>query len=375
MAWVANYFRSGANPSAALVLTKKNTEVDIIDILGSIEVPTLIMQRTNDIDVKIEEGKFIAERIRHAKFIEFDGDDHLFWAGNTQEVLREMKAFITQAEPSDEKEKQLVTILAARIVPPSHPGDQIKKTITEYVHQYKGRVVQYNHQMFIATFTGPSKAVHCSLDLANVLRHSQVQLATGIHIKECALGDNPTITAQTEDFVDSIIKQIEPNEILITQTVKHLLSGAGLTLKPHPGILASFFDESLNMFSVKNHYLDEEEMLLFQRGVSSQNSSLLESVLQSIEGHLSDESFGVDMLCRELGISERQLQRKLKAITNKSPNQLISSVRLHRAKELILSQQLNISEIAFQTGFSSPSYFSKSFKKEFSLSPTELIQR
>jgi pimeloyl-ACP methyl ester carboxylesterase len=63
MDWLANYFRSGASPSAAMVLTKINTHVDIVDILGSIRVPTLIMQRTYDIDVKIEEGRFISERI------------------------------------------------------------------------------------------------------------------------------------------------------------------------------------------------------------------------------------------------------------------------------------------------------------------------
>ncbi len=79
------------------------------------------------------------------------------------------------------------------------------------------------------------------------------------------------------------------------------------------------------------------------------------------------------MLCKEIGVSERQVQRKLKAITNKSPNQLICSVRLHRAKELILSQQNTIAEIAFQAGFSNPSYFSKCFKKEFAVCPSDLI--
>jgi AraC-like DNA-binding protein len=90
---------------------------------------------------------------------------------------------------------------------------------------------------------------------------------------------------------------------------------------------------------------------------------------------LGDESFGVEKLCREIGISERQLQRKLKAMTNKSPNQLISSVRLHRAKELLLEHPENIAEIAYQMGFSSPSYFSKCFKKEFGTSPSSLLQK
>ena len=88
MDWLSNYFRSGASPSAAMVLTKMNTQVDIVDILGSIKVPALIMQRTHDIDVKIEEGRFIAKRIPNSTFVELEGNDHLFWVGDTRTVLR-----------------------------------------------------------------------------------------------------------------------------------------------------------------------------------------------------------------------------------------------------------------------------------------------
>ena len=101
---------------------------------------------------------------------------------------------------------------------------------------------------------------------------------------------------------------------------------------------------------------------------------ILEKVLKCIDDHLEDDTFNVEKLCKELGVSERQIQRKLKAKTNKSPIQLISSVRLHRAKELLLQNKFNIAEIAYQTGFSSPSYFSKSFKREFGTSPSSLIQ-
>ncbi len=103
-----------------------------------------------------------------------------------------------------------------------------------------------------------------------------------------------------------------------------------------------------------------------------ENDALLENALQIIHTHLSNEYFSVDMLCKELGVSERQLQRKLKASTQKSPNQLISSIRLNLAKELILSKADTISEIAYKTGFSNPSYFSKCFKKEFAISPSDL---
>ena len=105
---------------------------------------------------------------------------------------------------------------------------------------------------------------------------------------------------------------------------------------------------------------------------SQKNGFLLKRVLECIEAHLTNEQFSVELLCQKIGLSERQLQRKLKAITNKSPNQLIRSVRLHRAKALLLQRSDTVSEVAYKTGFANPSYFSKVFKKEFGISPSEI---
>ncbi|MEP2024248.1 MAG: alpha/beta fold hydrolase [Reichenbachiella sp.] len=375
MEWLANYFRSGASPSAAMVLTKMNTQVDIIDILGSIKVPTLMMQRVNDIDVKIEEGRFIADRIKGAKFVEFEGDDHLFWVGNTIEVLEEMRAFILNEKPEKVYEERLYTIVAARVIAGDGSVGNIQDIISQYVSQYKGKVVQQEHDVFIATFEGPSRAVHCSIDLVDAISRSNAELAIGIHIREGAIDTSQFISGETQGFTESMLQLAKPGQVLITQTVKYLLMGTGLSFLPKEEVFQTISGESLSLFRVLDDSrvglpLDDMPQLQVAR-----NDSFLENVLQIIEEHLSNESFGVEPLCREMGTSERQLQRKLKAITNKSPNQLISSVRLHRAKELLLNQQLNISEVAFQTGFSSPSYFSKSFKKEFNLSPSELLQK
>ncbi|MEK6482045.1 alpha/beta fold hydrolase [Catalinimonas sp. 4WD22] len=372
--WLANYFRSGASPSAAMVLTKMNTQVDIIDILGSIRVPTLMMQRTHDIDVKIEEGRFIAERIPGAKFVEFDGSDHLFWVGNTEEVLEEMKTFIINVQPRKVYEERLFTIVAARIIPTDINGTDPQKLIEQYVDQYRGKMVQYDQHKFIANFDGPSKAVHSCIDLMEALKSMNIQLAVGIHIREGLVGESYFISNDTENFIASILNQANPNQILITQAVKFLLSGAGLNFASYKTIFEPTSGEPLSLFMVTDHLksnstlppeLPHKQML--------QGHSFLENVLQSIDAHLSNEAFGVEMLCNEMSLSERQLQRKLKAITNKSPNQLISSVRLHRAKELLLTQEDNIAEVAFQTGFANPSYFSKCFKKEFGTSPSDLF--
>nr|WKN34037.1 alpha/beta fold hydrolase [Tunicatimonas sp. TK19036] len=375
MDWLANYFRSGASPSAAMVLTKMNTEVDIVDILGSIRVPTLLMQRTHDIDVKIEEGRFIAEHIQGAKLVEFEGSDHLFWVGNTEEILKEMRSFIANIKPQRNYEERLYTIVVARIISLDQESASPLEFIDQYVTQYRGNVVQYDRQTFTATFEGPSKAAHCGIDLIDTFQRMNVQLAIGIHIKEGTINDAHFISGDAANFGKTMLEQAIPNQILVTQTVKNLLSGAGLSFSSSPLIIQPAFSEPLSLFLVSDDSRTEAQPQSFRRTYFPKNDSFLENVLQSIDSHLGNEFFGVEMLCQEVGISERQLQRKLKAITNKSPNQLISSVRLHRAKELLLGYENNIAETAFQTGFASPSYFSKCFKKEFGLSPSDLLQQ
>jgi pimeloyl-ACP methyl ester carboxylesterase/AraC-like DNA-binding protein len=374
MDWLANYLRSGASPSAAMVLTKMNTEVDIIDILGSIKVPTLIMQRTHDIDVKIEEGKFIADHIHGAKFVEFDGNDHLFWVGNTKEVLSQMKAFILNVKPIRNYEEQLYTIVAARITNPSE-SERSKSLIDQYVTQYRGVMVRYAKDMFVAAFEGPSKAVHCSIELIDALNAMGVQLAIGIHIREVAVEEIHFISSKTELYIQALLDQANPNQVLATETIKFLLSGAGLHITPFTSILNPNTREVLSLFDIKDSARMDEALVSNERSIQhSKNDSFLEDVLQHIDANMDNELFGVESLCAEMGMSERQVQRKVKAITNKSPNQLIASVRLHRAKQLLLENTYNISEVAYQTGFSNPSYFSKSFKKEFGLTPSSLLK-
>lgn len=375
MEWLANYFRSGASPSAAMVLTKMNTEVDIIDILGSIRVPVLILQRTHDIDVKIEEGKFIAGRIPNAKFIELDGSDHLFWVGNTKQVLAEMKNFIMELKPKEKYDQQLYTIIGARFITEEKAQSAQQKIIVEYVTRFKGKVIQFEGRIFFATFDGPSKAVHCCLGLCETVKNMKAKLSVGIHIKEAALDEADFVSRETEKFVTSILEKAQPNEILITQTVRYLLYGAGLKFSPARPVITTQSGELHALYSVADNIIPGQETKDPLQNKYPQNVPFLENVLHSIDIHIEDEYFGVEKLCKEMGISERQLQRKLKAVTNKSPVQLILSVRLHRAKELMLENKYNINEIAFKAGFSNPSYFSRSFKKEFGINPSEFTQQ
>lgn len=372
MDWLARYFRSGASPSAALVLTKMNTQVDIINILSSIKVPTLIMQRTGDVDVKIEEGKFIANRIKSSQFIELPGNDHLFWVGNTLTVIDAIKSFLVNLEFDKQYNDQLYTILALRLDDKStfQPNNE---EFLAVIKQYNGRIVTEINEL-IVSFEGPSKAVNCGIDLINYFKNQNQRVNGAIHIKEAPANESHFVSKNTHSFMNDMLKQANSFELLITQTVKHLLSGTGYIFKTAKTKYSFNTNEPHILFSVTDELDALPYITVPPIALSNTHNSFLEKILQIIDTNIANEDFNIKVICENMYISERQLQRKLKAITNKSPNNLITSVRLHRAKELLMEKELSVSEIAYKTGFSNPSYFSKSFKKEFGLSPTSLIE-
>lgn len=105
---------------------------------------------------------------------------------------------------------------------------------------------------------------------------------------------------------------------------------------------------------------------------SSLDKEFIAKVLKYINENIQDSQLGVESLAEELILSRSQLYRKIKALTGQTANEFIRKIRLLKAKELIESGYDSIGEIGFKVGFSSPSYFTKCFKTEFGVLPTEL---
>jgi signal transduction histidine kinase/ligand-binding sensor domain-containing protein/DNA-binding response OmpR family regulator len=101
------------------------------------------------------------------------------------------------------------------------------------------------------------------------------------------------------------------------------------------------------------------------------DQSFLERFTSIVDKHLSDDTFGVEEMVSQIGMSRTQLHRKVKAITGESTSHLIRTIRLQRAIEMLKINSLSINEIAYQVGFSSASYFTESFTKHFGHPPTE----
>ena len=106
--------------------------------------------------------------------------------------------------------------------------------------------------------------------------------------------------------------------------------------------------------------------------LESLEDQFLKKVLTAVENHISDALFSVDTLAEETAMSQVQLYRKLKALTGKTPNEIIRNMRLDRAKSMLEQRAGNVSEIALQAGFRNMSYFAKCFKEKFGANPSEL---
>ncbi|HMK17349.1 MAG TPA: ATP-binding protein [Chitinophagaceae bacterium] len=106
--------------------------------------------------------------------------------------------------------------------------------------------------------------------------------------------------------------------------------------------------------------------------VNSADENFLTNVMQTIEKNMGEEDFGVEELARAVTMSRSQLHRKLIALTNQAPSEVLRNTRLLRAKELLEKKSATPSEVAFKVGFNSHTYFSKCFKEEFGISPGDV---
>ncbi|TAK50592.1 MAG: response regulator transcription factor, partial [Saprospiraceae bacterium] len=100
-------------------------------------------------------------------------------------------------------------------------------------------------------------------------------------------------------------------------------------------------------------------------------NTFLQKVRDIVVAHLPDPEFELPRLCREVTMSYSQLYRKLMALTGHPPTHFIRDARLAKAKALLLETELTVAEVAYDTGFTDPGYFTRVFTKEFGMSPTE----
>ena len=251
---LATYWRRAASPGAAVALLRMNTQIDIRSILPTIRVPTLVLHRTGDLDVNVEEGRYIAARIPGARFVELPGDDHLPWVSDQDAFLDEVQEFLTGVRPPPTVDRVLATIMFTDIVGSTELaariGDQAWKSILEQhdtlvrkeLLRFRGREEKTTGDGFFATFDGPARAIRCASSIRDSVRQLGVEIRAGLHTGEIELGSDH-VGGIAVHIGARVAASAEPGEVLVSSTVKDLVAGSGVhfaergvhTLKGVPG--------------------------------------------------------------------------------------------------------------------------------------------
>jgi len=244
--WWAAYLRMGASPGAAVALTRMNAEIDVRLVLPTIRVPTLVIHRSEDMCLKVEEGRYVADRIPGAKFVELPGVDHLPFVGDQDEILDEIEEFLTGARHSSECDRVLATVLSAEaagpVVEAAGQGDprsrdlldRFRTRVKREIKLFRGREVKVSEAEFLATFDGPARAIRAASTLVGVAARFGVSLRAGLHTGECDILGG-TITGTAVQIGRQVASRAAPGEVLTSSTVKDLVAGSGIRFSDRGG--------------------------------------------------------------------------------------------------------------------------------------------
>ena len=239
---LATYFRRSASPGAAVALMRMNTQIDVRGVLPSIQAPTLVLQRKDDRDVQVEEGRWIAKQIPGAKYVELEGDAHTLWAGDTDALLDEVEEFLTGARRGPEPDRVLATVLFTDIVGSTEQatkvGDRRWRGLLERHHavvrqqleRFRGHEVDTAGDGFLATFDGPARAIRCAVAIQSGVRGLGLQTRAGVHTGECELFADKVAGLAVHTGA-RVASQAAPGELLVSSTVKDLVAGSGITFE------------------------------------------------------------------------------------------------------------------------------------------------
>jgi pimeloyl-ACP methyl ester carboxylesterase/DNA-binding winged helix-turn-helix (wHTH) protein len=223
--WWAAYLRMGASPGAAVALTKMNAEIDVRNVLPSIRVPSLVIHRSGDTCLKVEEGRFVASQIPGCKYVELGGIDHLPFVGDQAEVLDEIEDFLTGMRRAEAYDRVLATVLSVKIV--DGAGSGLGAYIRRQLELFKGREIVSDEGEVLATFEGPARAIRCASAVNESAKRLGVEVTTGLHTGECDVLDG-NYSGFAVELAQKIAGEAAPGQILVSRTVKDLVAGSGL---------------------------------------------------------------------------------------------------------------------------------------------------
>ena len=262
MSWLSRLERSAASPPAAVAFMRLGSEIDVRHVAPSIHVPTLVLHTPDDPVVPYAQGRWLAERIPEARLVDLKGMDHVPWFDVGDQVITEVRDFLTGFREAPEPEQLLATVLFTDIVGSTNRArelgdaewtallEQHHATVRAVLAQYRGREIDTTGDGFLAAFDGPARGIRCARALLEALGGIGVQVRAGLHTGEVeVVGDK--IAGIAVHIGARVAAAAAPGEVLVSSTVRDLVAGSGIEFEDRGLHELKGLDEPRRLYAVQ----------------------------------------------------------------------------------------------------------------------------
>jgi class 3 adenylate cyclase/pimeloyl-ACP methyl ester carboxylesterase len=236
--------RIAGSPATVAVMTALLSKLDVRAVLPTIRVPTLVLHHTDDLVVPPAMGKYVADHIPNAKYVELPGRNMYHFVEPWRESFQEIAKFLTgeQAEMADDR--MLATVLFTDIVDSTRRaaemGDRDWRALLDahdgivrvQLNRFRGREVNTSGDGFLAMFDGPQRAIRCGMAIRDAVAALGITVRAGLHTGECEVrGDD--IGGIAVHIGARVSALAGPNDVLVSSTLRDLVIGSRLQFEEH----------------------------------------------------------------------------------------------------------------------------------------------
>jgi pimeloyl-ACP methyl ester carboxylesterase/class 3 adenylate cyclase len=239
----ASYLRQSASPGTIAAFERMNMLIDIRGVLPAIHVPTLVAHCSGDHVVDVRAGRFLADHIPGARFVELAGEDHSPFGAGADKLVEATGGFLSELQagsPAPERDRILATILFTDIVGSTalaaRLGDREWRELLERHHalvrrqleRFRGQEIDTAGDGFVASFDGPARGIRCAAAIAESVSALGLSIRAGLHTGEAELVDGK-LAGIAVHIAARIAGLAEADEVLVSNTVKDLVIGSRMT--------------------------------------------------------------------------------------------------------------------------------------------------
>jgi len=233
--------RSAISPGAVAHYFRQTVSVDVRDLLPRVAAPTLVLQRAaRGPIVSSEMGRYVADHIPRARYVEIDGLDHVWFTEHADEVVDEIEEFLTGGRTAADPDRRLATVLFTDIVGSTAQAadlgdtrwrallDRHDQIVRGELARFGGQEIDSTGDGFLSTFDGPARAIRCAAAMSDTLSGIGLAIRAGVHTGEVEVrGQN--IGGLAVHIGARVAATGNSGEIVVSSTVKELMAGSELT--------------------------------------------------------------------------------------------------------------------------------------------------